>query len=379
MTKEIWVGLFFIGGLFIAATLTFMIDDEGHIFRKGYVLKYNIQMDSVGQVNEGSIVRLAGTGIKIGRVDKITPVPNAKGDGYDLKLDLSLKEDYPPKVDSEARLAMTTLLQGMHVEISLGSPGADPLEQGESIKVVKTKGLMDSIAGLGDTLDQLPDGGLGRMLLGAEGLEKVGMILKQLGSDGGMGKWILGTPAQKNLEPTIAELRSTVENFRKATDEGHGGTIARLMHDSKLGEKIDGTLTDVRESMKGVRKFAADISEGKGAIARLASDEELGAKLDGIVTDLREVAGDLRKGKSALAKLISDEKMGNDLAIAVAGISKFADELANGEGTIQQLLRDPDVANELKKLVGGAREAIEDAREAAPISAFTSILFGALQ
>ena len=68
MTKEIWVGLFFIGGLFLAATLTFMIDDEGHLFTKGYKLKYNIQMDSVGQVNVGSIVRLAGTGIKIGRV-----------------------------------------------------------------------------------------------------------------------------------------------------------------------------------------------------------------------------------------------------------------------------------------------------------------------
>ncbi len=379
MTKEIWVGLFFILGIVIAASLTFMIDDEGHLWTKGYTLRYNIQMDSVGQVNEGSIVRLAGTGIKIGRVDKISPVPNAKSDGYDLKLSLSLKEQFKPKVDSEARLAMTTLLQGMHVEISLGSPGAEPLEQGKFITVVKSKSLMDSIASIGDVVEKLPDGGLGRMLLGVEGLERVGKVLQQLSSDGGLGKWILGTPAQKNLEPTIAELRSTVENFRKATDEGHGGTIARLMHDSSLGEKVDGTLTDVRESMKGVRKFAADISEGKGAIARLASDEELGAKLDGIVTDLRSVAADLRKGKSALAKLISDEKMGNDLAVAVAGISKFADELANGEGTIQQLLRDPDVANELKKLVGGAREAIEDAREAAPISAFTSILFGALQ
>jgi len=379
MTKEIWVGLFFVLGLFLAATLTFMIDDEGHIFKKGYVLKYNLQMDNVGQVNVGSIVRLGGTGIKIGRVESITPVPNAKNDGYDLKLELSLKEDYPPKTDSVARLAMTTILQGMHVEISLGSPGADELPQESFITVVKSKSLMDSIAGLGDTLEELPDGGLGRMLLGAEGLEKVGKILEQLASDGGLGKWILGSPAQQNLEPTIAELRTTMTNIRKATDEEYGGTVARMLHDESLGEKVDGTLTDVRESMKGVRKFAADISEGKGTIARLASDEKLGAKVDGFVTDLREVAASLRGGKSALARLINDEKMGDDLAMAVAGISKFAEDLSKGEGTIQQLIKDPDVANELKKLVGGAREAIEDAREAAPISAFTSILFGALQ
>jgi len=379
MTKEIWVGLFFVLGIILAALLTFKIDDEGHVFTKGYVLKYNIQMDNVGQVNEGSIVRLAGTGIKIGRVESITPVPNAKGDGYDLKLALSLKEDYPPKTDSVARLAMTTILQGMHVEISMGSPGADELEQGSFITVEKSKSLMDSIAGIGDLVDGLGDGGLGKMLLGAEGLEKVGKILDQLASDGGLGKWILGEPAQKNLDPMLAELRTTVENVRKATDEAAKGTVARLMHDDSLGEKVDGTVTDLRESMKGVRKFAADISEGKGVIARLASDEELGAKLDDVITDLRGVTADLRAGKSALSRLVMDEEMGKNLADAVGGIASFADDLAKGEGTIAQLVKDPEVANELKKLVGGAREAIEDAREAAPISAFTSILFGALQ
>ncbi|MHC5054778.1 MAG: MlaD family protein [Planctomycetota bacterium] len=379
MTKEIWVGLFFILGIFLAATLTFMIDDEGHLFKKGYVRTYKVRMDSVGQVNVGSIVRLGGTGIKIGRVDEINLEPNAKEDGYELELVLSLKEKPEIKVDSTARLAMTTILQGMHVEITPGTPRAEKLPEGSLIPTVKSKSLMDSIAGIGDLVEGLPDGGLGQMLLGTEGLENVGKILAQLSSDGGLGKWILGTPAQQNLEPTIAEFRSTIENVRKATDEGSKGTLARVLHDEELGQNVSETVADLRESMKGMRKFAADITESKSVIARLASDEELGEKLDGIITDMREVAADLRGGKSALSKLIGDEKMGEDLAVAVAGISSFANDLATKEGTLQKLVSDPDIANELKKLVGGAREAIEDAREAAPISAFTSILFGALQ
>ena len=71
--------------------------------------------------------------------------------------------------------------------------------------------------------------------------------------------------------------------------------------------------------------------------------------------------------------------MGKDLGIAVAGISSFANELAHGEGTLQLLLRDPSIANQLKKMLGGMADAVEDAREAAPISAFTSILFSTLQ
>ncbi|MHC4252586.1 MAG: MlaD family protein, partial [Planctomycetota bacterium] len=208
MTKEIWVGLFFILGIFLAAFLTFKIDDEGHFFRKGYVRKYYLRMDSVGQVNEGSIVRLAGTGIKIGRIDKIEPVENERGDGFELKLHLSLKEKPELRTDSKARLAMTTILQGMHVEISLGTPGAEELPEGSFITVEKSKNLMDSIASIGDMMENVGDGGLGKMLLGNEGLERVGKVLEQLAADGGLGKWILGKNAQANLEPTIAEFRS---------------------------------------------------------------------------------------------------------------------------------------------------------------------------
>ena len=75
--------------------------------------------------------------------------------------------------------------------------------------------LMDTVAGLGETLEKLGDGGLGKMLLGNRGLEQVGEVLNQVAQDGGLGKWILGKKAQENLEPTIEEVRLPMEPSSK--------------------------------------------------------------------------------------------------------------------------------------------------------------------
>jgi phospholipid/cholesterol/gamma-HCH transport system substrate-binding protein len=379
-SQERWVGVFFLLGIVLLVIMAMRVDDEGHIFTAQYPRQYTTVMPDIGSVGKGSRVLLANTGIRIGRVDSVAMVEGKEG--YLYKLTFSVKDEVNGlevvvKEDATAQLAMTTLLQGMHVEIDPGTPDALDLPSGGEIKAVPSADIMNAIAKVGDVLEGVKDGGLGRMALGAEGFEKIGKILDTLAQDGGLGRWVLGEKAQKELEPTIAELRKTVENVRKGT-EGKG-TVARLLHDDELGASVGEIVTDLKASMKGVRKFASDISEGKGTIARLASDEKLGEKVDGIVTDLGEVAADLRGGKSVLSRLIMDEAMGERLDEAVTGIAEFATSLARGEGTIARLVNDPELYVEAKKLVGQAREAVEDAREAAPISAFTSILFGAIQ
>ncbi len=389
MNRYVWVGLFFFVGVFLLIVLSMMVDDEGHVFKGGYNRRYFTVMKKIGSVGKGSLVRMAGTGIRVGRVDGVeltkTTDPVDGRPRFEFKLHFSVKDevnglDTTIREDSVAKLAMTTLLQGMHLEITPGTPGDKPLAgRHDEVRSLETGSLMESLANLGDTFKDLGDGGLGRMLLGKDGLKKVDNILGQVDQDGGLGKWILGDKAQEDLGPAITDLRKTLENVRKGTELEGKGAVARLLHDEKLGENLDATVTDLRESMKGVRKFATDISEGKGTIARLASDEKLGESVDSMITDLRAVAADLRGGKSMLARLVSDEEMGKQFKDTIANISTFADGLAKGEGTLARLINDPELYVEAKRLVTQAAEAVEDAREAAPISAFTSILFGALQ
>jgi phospholipid/cholesterol/gamma-HCH transport system substrate-binding protein len=372
MNKERWVGLFFLVGVGLLLYLTFLIDDEGHVWRsKGRM--YKCRLPNTAQIGMGSLVRQSG--LKAGSVENTEIVPVE--DRFEVEVTFTLNDPFQVRPDSTATLEMATLLQGMYLSISPGSPGLEPSPPGTLVARGESSDLMATIAKIGDTLDSLKDGGLGRMALGKEGYEKVGKVLDTLASDGGLGKWILGEQAQQNLDPTIAELRQTVENLRKGT-EGEG-TIARLLNDPKMGENFDGIVVDFRESMKGLRKFATDIAEGEGVIARLASDEEMGKKLSDIVTDIRDVAADLRGGKSTLARLFSDEEMGGQFSSAITSFNKFAEGLSSGEGTIARLVNDPELYVEAKRLLSQAREAVEDAREAAPISAFTSVLFGAVQ
>lgn len=372
-SRERWVGLFFFVGLGLLSYLTFLIDDEGHIFRGQYDRQYRVRLPDTAQIGAGSLVRMGG--LKAGKVDKTEIVP--VGDHYEVELTFSISPPFVVKEDSEARLEMATLLQGMYLSVTMGTPSAPELKPGSLVKTGKSADLMATVAKISDVLERLGDGGLGQMLLGKSGYEKIGKVLDTLAQEGGLGRWVLGEDAQRHLEPAIAELRKAADNIRKGT-EGKG-TIARLLHDEALGEKLDGIVAELRDAMKGIRKFASDISEGKGVIARLASDEALGEKLDSIISDLRNVAADLRGGKSLLARLISDEKMGQELGEAVSALNKFASDLSKGEGTIARLVSDPQLYVEAQKLLFQAREAVEDAREAAPISSFASILFGAIQ
>jgi phospholipid/cholesterol/gamma-HCH transport system substrate-binding protein len=372
MTRERWVGLFCIVGIALLVLLTFMVDDEGH-FWQNEGRQFKVLLPDTAQIGVGSLVRQSG--LKAGRVDS-TDIVEVNGT-YEVEVTFTM--DYPFRVreDSKASLEMASLLQGMFLSVSPGTPAKPELAAGGLVQRGESKDIMATVSKLGDTLESLKDGGLGQMALGKDGYEKIGKVLDTLAEDGGLGKWILGEKAQENLEPTIDELRKTVKNIRTGT-EGDS-IVARLLHDGDLGKRFDGIVVDLREGMKGIRSFAEDIAEGKGTIARLASDEALGAKLDGIVTDLRDVAADLRAGKSVLARLVSDEEMGAQVSSAIASFSSFADGLASGEGTIARLINDPELYIEAKRLISQAREAVEDAREAAPISAFTSVLFGAVQ
>jgi phospholipid/cholesterol/gamma-HCH transport system substrate-binding protein len=373
MTKERWVGGFFFLGIFLLGLLTFMVDDEGHIWGADGT-QYKVLLPNTAQIGVGSLVRQSG--LKAGRIDATEIVPVGE-DHYEVQVTFSILPPFKVREDSMATLEMATLLQGMYLSVTPGTPNKDILKANSLVTRGQSSDLMSTVAKIGETLEGLKDGGLGRMALGKDGYEKIGKILDTLAEDGGLGKWILGKDAQKNLDPTIAELRKTVANVRKGTE--NEGIIARLLNDEKMGKQFEGIVTDVREGVGSLRTFAGDIAKGKGVIARLTSDEELGKKVADIVTDVRGVAADLRKNESVLARLVSDGQMGSQFSSAIGSFSTFADGLATGEGTIARLINDPELYVEAKRLLSQAREAVEDAREAAPISSFTSVLFGAVQ
>ena len=78
----------------------------------------------------------------------------------------------------------------------------------------------------------------------------------------------------------------------------------------------------------------------------------------------------------ALGAITSDADMARDLKLAVANLRFVSDQLTRQQGLIGVLLNDEDVALRFRRILTQVSRAIEDAREAAPISNFVQVLLG---
>ena len=112
---------------------------------------------------------------------------------------------------------------------------------------------------------------------------------------------------------------------------------------SAVGNLVTDNREFVRSILENFDAVMAGVRAGDGTIGRLISDKELGDKVGTAVDDISVVAGDLRAGKGTLGKLIMNEEVYQEILAAVRLLT----------------------------------QSLEDYREAAPVSTFTSVLFGA--
>jgi phospholipid/cholesterol/gamma-HCH transport system substrate-binding protein len=166
----------------------------------------------------------------------------------------------------------------------------------------------------------------------------------------------LGSPGRPKLKPG-AEIR-----IKETPD------INSIMSQlGKLGEKLDGALGSISDSLKG--------KDGQpGLVQRLdtlVSDNS--TKFTTTMTNLQELSVKLNKGEGSLGKLINDPKLHDDLVAAVGDIKNSAneakqfmssaqavvDQVKSGKGTLGALIYDDTTGNELKATARDLREISE--------------------
>jgi phospholipid/cholesterol/gamma-HCH transport system substrate-binding protein len=93
---------------------------------------------------------------------------------------------------------------------------------------------------------------------------------------------------------------------------------------------------------------------------------------------LKEISDRLAGGEGTLGKLLSkDETLYKDVSAAAASLKNIAAKIEKGEGTIGKLTMDESLYHDVKKTMAEARAAIDDFREAAPLTTFSSLFLGA--
>lgn len=393
--RRFLLGAFFLTALSLLATYTLVFTDTVHLFGSPILLEVSFP-DAYG-LREGDAVRVSG--MRVGRVKSLELVPNNPRERT-IQAVLSLDEPVELRAGASVTIRESTLLGGRHVEIDPGPFGAAPRDASQPLLGTVRPNPIESLGELGTVLTG-EDGTLsrvvtnldeviagvrdGRGLLGrlltddalAEDVARSAASLRAAAGRIDRGEGLLGAlvnddALRADLTDAVANLRSTTEKI----DRGEG-LLGALVNDPELAGSVRG-------AVDGIEAIATDLRAGEGLAGRLIYDDELAASVQEAVEAFASVGSKLDRGHGALGRLVSDDELGRDLAetlesfrTASADLQAVAATVRTGEGTLGKLLMDEELYDQALTAVKLLTRSLEDYREAAPVSAFTSVLFSA--
>ena len=146
-------------------------------------------------------------------------------------------------------------------------------------------------------------------------------------------------------------------------------------------EIIDGDVFGrIRSVVEQIDEVVTRVNAGHGLLGRLLSeDDTLYNDLAAAVGGVRQIVDGLTAGEGVAGRLLSEDgaTAWDDLEAIMAGLRTVVEKVERGEGTIGRLLFEDAIYDEIEATIQEVRAAVDDFRETAPITTFSSIFFGA--
>ncbi len=180
---------------------------------------------------------------------------------------------------------------------------------------------------------------------------------------------ILGSAPVDVIEE-LSEAVNGLQEMINAVSEGKG-TLGKLLNDDTI-------YNDMVAITEDVKSIVRQVEAGEGTVGKLLKDDSVYDNADALMANLREISERLEAGEGTLGKLMSeDDAVYEDLGASLASVRSIAESINAGEGTLGKLVRDAKLYDETTLLVEDVRAAVDDLREASPITSFGSVIFGA--
>jgi len=277
--------------------------------------------DDLKQLKPGDEVRLAG--VRIGSV-RLTRLARRRAEAV-----LDLDPQTPIAGDATASIAMSGLIGGNYVAISLGSPGAPPLADGAEIRTEETPDLNSLLAEVGS---------LGKQLQASLG--SFSDAVNGQGRDGGG----LFQKLDKLVTENAAKVDQTMSNLQEITDKiNHGrGTLGLLVNDPRLHDQLLATVAEIRQA---------------------ATDA------NALVRNAEGIMNQIKSGQGTLGTLIYDQRAADDIRTSLANVRAISDKLARGEGTLGKLISDDGLYNSAVSTIKKVDRTLDGLNDSGPITA----------
>ena len=151
------------------------------------------------------------------------------------------------------------------------------------------------------------------------------------------------------------------------------GTLGKLLKD----ETVYNNIAQISEDFS---KIMSRLEGGEGSLGMLLASDDGQLYGDGkaLMANLRLISQNLADGRGTLGQLMSGEDTAfQDMEATLSAVRSISESINEGEGTIGKLVRDAKLYDETTLLVEYVRAAVDDLREASPITSLGSVLFGA--
>lgn len=346
-----------------------------------------VRLSQAGSVDVGTNVMVLGKkNGKVGAIDIDYETPDAP-----IVMTLLLSEDVPLKEDYLIEVRDAGVLGGKQLYIDPGRGALLP-EQAELVGTVagsafdKIGGIADGEGALGaeavaalasirsffENLNN-PETSAGRLVNSRELYDSVYGVSENLNraleaivnAEGAVGALIMNRETRDDVTALVTNLRSVSDQLRTTN-----GVFGVLLNDPEAARDLQGIF-------ENLDRMVADARAGKGPLGKLLQDEEMAADLGNAIHDLSEVfrkANDPTAG--ALGAITSDAQMAEDLRESMANVRHTTEQLTQSKGLLGALINDESLALRMQSILRQVSRAIEDAREAAPISNFVQVLLG---
>ncbi len=321
ITMEVTVGAFIFMILLALGFFTIIFSYE-NIFAPTHSVA--VKFDHVRGLRQGDNVFIRG--VQVGRVRSMEIME----DGVRVHATL----DYPPNLREDYRVEIlpSSLLGGQYISLYEGSPEALSISYDQMLYGATPVDIMEETTATIKTLrESLVEGGI-----------------------------------LENLESTMLRLSRITEDI-----EAGRGSLGKIMADETLYENIQ----KVTENLNNITSM---MERGEGTLGRLMTDETVYNNLLEISDNISLISRRITAGEGTMGRLFAeDDTLYEDLVESAAAIRKITTQLAEGEGTIGRLFTDEELYEEAKLLISEIRATIDDFRETAPLTTFTSVFFGA--
>jgi phospholipid/cholesterol/gamma-HCH transport system substrate-binding protein len=389
--RQLTLGAFFVVVLGVLSYYTLFLTDVPW-FKEAHELV--VHFDAAGGLRPGDSVLVAG--IRQGRVTTLAYDPQAVLQRR-VTVTLTLDQDIELREGFRIEIEDSTLLGGKQVAIDPGPP--------EGAEVPGDETLFGRVTGSPlAQLGELVSDNRAAFTAMLEDLQAVASDLRE--GQGLFGRLASDAELADEVASGLRRFASFSDNAAAITDDVRGGrgVVGRLFTDEELAGKLQEIADRLAQITADVATFTRDLPEGKGTLPMLVNDEELAADVKAAVDTIRDVVERINAGEGNLGRLVVDDQAmqriesivtkidegQGDLGLLVNErevydkLSQIADDLTvasaalrEGEGSLGQLLYSDELYGDLRRALELVIRSLEEYREAAPVTTFTSVLFGA--